>query len=232
MGEYFCMAKSKFSKEEKYEILKAYEKGDLTLREFLHRYQISEGTLYTWREKYEQFGLDGLESSSGWKQYSKELKLAAVRDALSGDYTLIELTHKYKISSHSVLQGWIKLYNGHRELKGTSKGRNQSMTKGRKTNVEERIEIAKYCIEHHKDYQRTTEIYNVSYQQVYQWVKKYEDGGEEALKDKRGHKKEEAKLTPEEKIHLQMKRLERENERLRAENLFLKKLEDIERRRK
>jgi hypothetical protein len=44
-------------------------------------------------------------------------------------------------------------------------------------------------------------------------------------------KKEAAHLTPEEKINRQMKKLERENERLRAENLFLKKLEEIERRR-
>ncbi|MEK5271113.1 MAG: hypothetical protein C6W54_15845 [Bacillaceae bacterium] len=67
---------------------------------------------------------------------------------------------------------------------------------------------------------------------VYQWVKKYENGGEEALKDKRGRKKEEAELSPEEKMKLEMKKLERENERLRAENLFLRKLEEIERRRK
>ena len=83
-----------------------------------------------------------------------------------------------------------------------------------------------------KDYQRTAETYGVSYQQVYQWVKKYEDGGDEALKDKRGRKKEEAELTAEDKINLQIKRFESENERLRAENLFLKKLEEIERRRK
>jgi transposase len=38
-------------------------------------------------------------------------------------------------------------------------------------------------------------------------------------------------LSPEEKIKLEMKKLERENERLRAENAFLKKLEGIERRR-
>lgn len=226
------MAKSKFSKVEKYEILKAYEKGELTLREFLQRHQISERTLYTWREKYQHFGLDGLERSTGWKQYSKELKLAAVRDALSGDYSLIELTHKYKISNHSVLQGWIKLYNDHREIKGTSKGRNHSMTKGRKTTVEERIEIATYCIKHQKDYQRAADIYNVSYQQVYQWVNKYENGGVEALNDKRGRTKPEIELTQEEKFKLEMKKLERENERLRAENAFLKKLEEIERRRK
>ena len=75
-----------------------------------------------------------------------------------------------------------------------------------------------------KDYQGTAEAYQVSYQQVYQWVKKYEDGGEKALKDKRGRKKEEAELTPEEIIHLQLKKLERENERLCVGEFILKKV--------
>jgi transposase len=74
-------------------------------------------------------------------------------------------------------------------------------------------------------------MYKVSYQQVYQWVKKFEEGGEEALQDKRGKRKTEENLTPEQKIHREMKKLHQENERLRAENAFLKKLEEIERRR-
>ncbi|TCS78633.1 helix-turn-helix protein [Tepidibacillus fermentans] len=82
-----------------------------------------------------------------------------------------------------------------------------------------------------KNYQMAAETYKISYQQVYQWVKKYEDGGEEALRDRRGRKKEEQELTPEEKMRLEIKKLERENERLRAENEFLKKLEELERRR-
>jgi transposase-like protein len=70
------------------------------------------------------------------------------------------------------------------------------------------------------------------YQQVYQWVKKHEDGGDEALRDKRGKNKVESELSPEEKVKLEMRKLEKENERLRAENEFLKKLEEIERRRR
>jgi transposase len=64
------------------------------------------------------------------------------------------------------------------------------------------------------------------------WVKKFEAAGEEGLRDLRGRKKEEVELTMEEKLQLEIKRIERENERLRAENLFLKKLEEIERRRR
>ncbi|KIL48083.1 helix-turn-helix domain-containing protein [Jeotgalibacillus campisalis] len=86
-------------------------------------------------------------------------------------------------------------------------------------------------LEEQKNYQKAATSHQVSYQQVYQWVKKYENGGEKALKDRRGYKKEEEELTPEEKVNLQMKKLERENDRLRAKNLFLKKLEEIERRR-
>ena len=66
------------------------------------------------------------------------------------------------------------------------------MTKGRKTTWEERIQIVLDCLGNGKDYQEAANTYHVSYQQVYQWVKKYEDGGDEALKDKRGRKKEEA----------------------------------------
>lgn len=100
------------------------------------------------------------------------------------------------------------------------------------TTWEERIQIAIYCLENGKDYNKTAETFQVSYQQVYQWVSKYEIGGADALQDNRGRTKEEAELSPDEKFKLQMKKLERENERLRAENAFLKKLEEIERRRK
>ncbi|WP_196775398.1 hypothetical protein [Clostridium saccharobutylicum] len=46
-----------------------------------------------------------------------------------------------------------------------------------------------------------------------------------------GEKKPASDLTPEDRIKLEMKKLEAENERLRAENAFLKKLEELERRR-
>jgi transposase len=86
--------------------------------------------------------------------------------------------------------------------------------------------------ENGKNYQETAEKYQVSYQQVYQWVRKYEADGWDALSDRRGRSKSVEELTLEEKMKLEMRRIEKENERLRAENAFLKKLEEIERRRK
>ena len=46
---------------------------------------------------------DGLEDSRTWKPYSKELKEAAVRDYLSGEYSQRRGYSKYEISSRSIL---------------------------------------------------------------------------------------------------------------------------------
>jgi transposase len=78
------------------------------------------------------------------------------------------------------------------------------MIKGRKTTFDERKQIVHYCLKNSRDFQKAAETFKVSYQQVYQWAKKYEVGGEETLKGKRGVKKEEVELTPEQRIKLEM----------------------------
>lgn len=225
------MSKRGRSLEDKIKVIKALEDGSHTISELEFIYKIHNLSIYDWVYKYEKYGVEGLKESSTWRKYSKELKLAAVRDYLSGEYSLREVSRKYELSSTSTLRRWINKYNSHRELRDTSNGRTDTMTKGRKTTLDERIQIALYCLENGKDYQKAAETFRVSYQQAYQWVKKYEEGGVSALEDKRG-KKEAVELSPEQKIKFEMQRLERENERLRAENAFLKKLEEIERRRK
>ncbi|HEY8805151.1 MAG TPA: transposase [Clostridium sp.] len=221
--------RTKYTAEEKYEILMAYENGIGSMNEIATKYEISVDTFYTWRYNNSKYGIDGLKESKTWKGYSKELKEAAVKDYISGRFSQKEVAKKYGISNKSLLQQWLKKYNDHRELKATTKGMIQSMIKGRVTSWKERIEIALYCIAQNNDYQHACEVYNVSYQQVYQWVKKYESGEENALKDRRGRKKSEEKLTIEDKAKLSIKKLQVENERLRAENAFLKKLEELER---
>lgn len=106
------------------------------------------------------------------------------------------------------------------------------MTKGRVTTWQERINIVLYCLSNREDYAKTASHFHVSYQQVYSWVKKYEAGGEEALRDGRGRTKAPEELTEADRHKLAMQKLEYENARLRAENAFLKKLEELERRRR
>ena len=104
------------------------------------------------------------------------------------------------------------------------------MTKGRSTTWQERMDIVFYCISHNHDYPNTSQSFQVSYQQVYQWVKKYEKGGAEAVHDGRGRKRKWEELSEQDKQKLAVKKLESENERLRAENALLKKLQELERR--
>ena len=55
------------------------------------------------------------------------------------------------------------------------------MKNGRKTTLQERVEIAAYCIEHDHNYVATSVEYNISYQQARNYTIKYEQGGLEAL---------------------------------------------------
>jgi len=226
------MARSKHSIEVKLQILHLLNEGEYSQSEICEKFSVSRKTIRRWKMKFDKAGVDGLIESTAWKTYSKELKNNAVEDFLQKDLTVNEILEKYTISSDSILRTWVKKYTSHSELKDSGKGMSQPMTKGRKTTFEERIQIVDHCLKQQNDYLATSETYGVSYQQVYQWVKKFEAAGEEGLRDRRGRTKEEIELTGEEKLQLEIKRIERENERLRAENLFLKKLEEIERRRR
>ena len=104
------------------------------------------------------------------------------------------------------------------------------MSKGRKTTQEERAEIVSYCIANGKDYGGTINQFGVSYQQVYSWVRKYEEKGVDGLFDRRGKRKDEASMNEVEKLQAQIKLKEAENRRLRMENDLLKKLAELERR--
>lgn len=129
--------------------------------------------------------------------YTREQKIQEVEDYLSGEYSLLELMKKHQISGRTILMKWVKKYTSHCDIKDSGKGLSKTMTKGRKTTLLERMEIVDFCLKHHKNYQLAAQTYQVSYQQVYQWVKKFELHGEEGLQDRRGRTKSEAELTTE-----------------------------------
>ena len=162
------------------------------------------------------------------KKYSTELKEKAVQAYQNGEGSLREICKRFEISSNYVLRQWIMWYNGHREFKERSSAKGEIyMTKGRKTTQEERAEIVAFCIEHNKDYGLTVETYKVSYQQIYSWVRKYEEGGVDKLKDNRGRTKPEEEMTEVEKLKAEMKILEAKNRQLEIENAFIKKLQEL-----
>lgn len=162
------------------------------------------------------------------KRYSKELKLQAVQSYLKGEGSYEVLRKRYGILSSTQLNNWVKWYNGHKELKERrGAGTEIYMTKGRKTTQEERAEIVAFCIEHGKDYPLTIQTYGVSYQQVYMWVRKYEERGIDGLRDGRGRTKPVEELNETERLKLENKILKAQLKDAEMENKLLKKLREL-----
>lgn len=80
----------------------------------------------------------------------------------------------------------------------------------RKTTLEERKEIVDYRINHNRNYKNTAAKFDVSYSQVYSWVKKYDTYGADGLTDRRGCHKIDAEVD-------ELERLKRENLRLKRQ---------------
>lgn len=123
------------------------------------------------------------------------------------------------------------MYNDHEELKDYDPKGEVYIVKHRRTSYKERLAVVQHCLKNKRSYKHTAEAYNVSYAQVHQWARKYDEHGEEGLLDRRGRAKKESQLSESEKLERENKRLRRENERLIMERDVLKKLQDVERRR-
>ena len=162
------------------------------------------------------------------KKYSPEVKVQVVEEYKAGKGSLRSICKKYGIKDHKTLREWISCYNGQKIFRKRSSARGEIyMTKGRKTTQEERAQIVAFCIEHGKDYALTMEAYQVSYQQVYSWVRKYEASGVNGLVDRRGKSKPVDELS-------EIDRLRQENRMLQAmlkdkemEIALLKKLREL-----
>ena len=162
------------------------------------------------------------------KVYSAELKLQAVQDYLAGKGSLRQLCKQYGIKDKKQLRNWISCYNGHKDFKERSGARGEIyMTKGRKTTQEERSQIVAFCIEHGKDYALTVETYQVSYQQIYSWVRKYEASGVDGLIDRRGKTKPVDELTETERLRQENRMLQAKLKDKEMEIALLKKLREL-----
>lgn len=98
----------------------------------------------------------------------------------------------------------------------------------RKTTIEERKEIVEYCINHECNYKDTASLYDVSYSQVYSWVKKYDATRDDGLADKRGHHKTDDEVDELERLKRENLRLKRQLEEKDMLTELLKKVKEFE----
>lgn len=219
--------KSRFSPEEKEAIVQSYINGKKGLTSILKEFSIAKTTLCGWIILYENEGLEGLRPKSQNKHYPLEIKHQAVQEYLAGKASQMTLMRKYNISDKSVVRDWVKQYNSHGDFNNKKTGSEIYMAKGRKTSFEERQEIVAYCLANAMNYRTTAEVYDVSYQQVFNWVKKYNSVGIEGLEDRRGKAKLEERMTEEDRLRAENRMLKAQLYQKEMENDVIKKLKEV-----
>lgn len=224
--------KVKYSKEFKINVAKKYINGEGSSCSIGKEFKIDSRMLQRWAKQYTSYGEVAFEHSSRNASYTKEFKEKVVLEYLDGHQSYDDLTIKYHIPSFSTIKKWVNDYNSHIELKDYIPGGEAIyMTKSRKVNKDERIEIVNYCIEHQLDYKKTAKVYETSYANVFNWVKKYKEKGKEGLGDKRGRHKTDDEVDENTLLKRQLKKIEYERDMALLEVKLLKKLDEIERRR-
>jgi transposase-like protein len=182
-----------------------------------------------WVYIYRNEGPAGLLEHQHNKHYPKELKLAAVLAYQRGEGSLPEISERFGLRSETQLQNWLKEYNTHGEIRSRGSGGGSYMRKARSTTYEERLAIVQDCLIHDKNYGAMALKYQCSYQQVRNWVKRYEAMGSAGLEDRRGRRAGTLpSRSPEEEMRDRIAELERRNRDLQMENDLLKKLRELE----
>ena len=224
------MSREKVTVEERIEAGRTCAEGRMSQSEAARRLGVDESAVRDWVARYKAGGELAFKEQEHNSIYTEEKKTAAVREYLEGKGSLRGISAKYGLRSISQLRSWIKVYNSGRDFRRKMSGGSR-MKEGRETTQEERVAIAKECLENNSSYGETAIKYKVSYQQVYTWVKKFKELGEAGLEDRRGKKTAAQEPRTElEEMKIRMAQLEHENYMLRMERDLLKKLDELERR--
>jgi transposase-like protein len=223
--------KGRLPVEEKVRIVEDYLAGKLGFRSTCKTMGIGQTTLKLWIRLYKMRGVEGLQPTAKERKYSSALKEIVVKEYLAGSISLEGLCRKYDITHSQIVRKWIKKYNCCERFRTPNSGSEIYMAKGRTTTLNERIEIVSYCIENGKDYGKAVDKYQVSYQQIYCWVSKYEETGVNGLTDRRGKRKPFEEMSEVERLRAEFKILKAENRRKDMEIDILKKVQEVERRR-
>lgn len=224
------MSRSPYTAEFRAMVSQEYLDGLGSYGSLSSKYKIGTQTLQQWVHKYRLYGISAFEYRQGNASYSSKFKTMCVEAVLSGKGSVDEIVAKYNISSRAVLQRWISKYNADIELRDYEPQREVYMAEsGRKTTIEERKEITEYCISHNRDYKGTADKFDVSYYQVYSWVKKYVASGDEGLVDKRGHHRSDDEVDELERLRRENLRLKRQLEEKDMVVELLKKVKEFER---
>ena len=221
--------KGKVDPAEKVKIVERLVAGEVSVSEAARMAGVGRVSIMRWRDLYLTDGPTALMAQRNNKVYSQELKLQAVHEYLDGKSSQADIVKKYHLRSSRQLHDWIKVYTTHGEIKSRGSGGGSYMREARQTTPEERLEIVQDCLANDKNYGAMALKYNCSYQQVRNWVLRYEKMGSAGLEDRRGRRAgTQPARTPEEELRDKIAELEQRNRDLQMENDLLKKVRELE----
>ena len=213
--------KEKFSKEVKVDVCKRFLSGKSGVSELANEIGCNESVLRRWVRSYEIHGANTFNEKSYNRSFTYEFKYQIICECKEESIDTVAAKNNI---SYEVVRSWIIKYNKG-ELKAYEPHPEVYDMKNRKVTLEEKKEIVKWTIENNNDYKGAALKYRVPYHSVFKWVKKYNETGEEGLKDNRGRKSDKG-LTELEKKEREIEKLKLEIEkRKRAEEILKKNLE-------
>ena len=221
----------KISVETKVEYAKLVASGKIGATSLAHQIGVAPKRVRYWTALYKEHGETAFINVGINKVYPMELKLEAVKDYINGKGSYESIAAKYCLRSETQLFQWVKMYNNGEDFSQHKMSGGSRMTTSRKTTKEERIQIVRECIANGCNYGECAIKYNVSYQQVYGWVKRFKELGEAGLEDRRGRRKVDQEPRSEvEELKIKMAQLEHELYMTKMERDLLKKVKELERK--
>lgn len=222
--------KHKITKEQKIKAVLDYSNGISSKMIIANNLNVNVSSIDTWCKQYKELGESAFDYKPHNSKYTKEFKLKVINEYLSGNGSTRHLALKYDIPSNTIVNKWVSLYNNGNEIKDYDPNHEVYTMKARKTTMEERVEIVNHCISNDKNYKITADKYNLPYSLIYQWVKRYEENGDEGLNySKKGpNKKVNTPTTDIEKLEAENARLKAELKRKELELEIIKKKQYFE----
>ena len=219
----------KISSELKLKYARLCFEGKLSQSVAAQELSVDKSSIRAWVYRYREQGPLGFHDTGKNNVYSPELKTKAVRSYLKGEGSYRTVAAKYGLKNSYQLQSWVKMYNNGEDFSHKMSG-GSCMTTSRPTTKEERIKIVMECIAHGYNYGELAIKYNVSYQQVYNWVQRFKELGEAGLEDRRGKRKLNQEPRSEvENLQIEVERLKHQLYMAEMERDLLKKLNELER---
>ena len=221
----------KISNKTKLKYAKLCFENKMSKMEAARQIGVSDSDVLGWVYRYREQGELAFIDTGNNSVYSDELRLKAVRSYLNGEGSLREIAAKYGIRSSEHLRRWVKMYNNGEDFSQYKMSGGRRMKTSRSTTKEERIQIVRECIANGYNYGEIAIKHNVSYQQIYRWVKRYKELGESGLEDRRGRRKvDQEPRTEVEKLQIEIEQLKHKLYMTEMERDLLKKVGELERK--